>query len=93
MQAHLDEFRVASMCCALDMQRSGLYAWQRQPHGDCYREDQRLLGSIKQVWLESCTIYGYRKVTDDLRDLGKACGKHHVAQLMKKERRKVCGRK
>ena len=85
MQAHLDEFRVASMCRVLGVQRSGFYAWQRQPHSDRHREDQRLLGMIKQAWLESGTVYGYRKVTDDLRDLGEACGKHRVARLMKQE--------
>ena len=40
---------------------------------------------IKQAWLESGTVYGYRKVTDDLRDLGEQCGKHRVARLMKGE--------
>jgi transposase InsO family protein len=40
---------------------------------------------IKQSWLESGTVYGYRKVTTDLRDQGEPCGKHRVARLMKKE--------
>ena len=85
MQAHLDQFRVVSMCRVLGVQRSGFYAWQRQPQSDRHREDQRLLGMIKQAWLESGTVYGYRKITDDLRDLGERCGKHRVARLMKQE--------
>ncbi len=48
-------------------------------------EDTRLLGLIKQSWLESGSIYGYRKITDDLRDLGERCGKHRVYRLMKLE--------
>jgi len=32
MQAHLKQFRVTSMCRVLRVQRSGFYAWQRQPH-------------------------------------------------------------
>ncbi len=28
-------------------------------------------------------MYGYRKVTDDLRDLGETCGKHRVYRLMR----------
>jgi hypothetical protein len=36
-------------------------------------EDQRLLGVIKQSWLESGCVYGYRKVHHDLRDLGELC--------------------
>lgn len=34
------------------------------------RKNQRLAGLIKQSWLESCGIHGYRQVTGDLRDLG-----------------------
>ncbi|MDB5840562.1 MAG: transposase, partial [Herminiimonas sp.] len=36
-------------------------------------------------WLESGAIYGYRKVTDDLRDPGEACSKNRVSRLMKLE--------
>jgi len=85
MQAHLTEFRVTSMGRVLGVQRSGFYAWRRRPHSDRHREDQRLLGLVKQAWLESGTVYGYRKVTADLRDLGETCGKHRVARLMKGE--------
>lgn len=73
------------MCWVLGVQRSGFYAWQRRPHSDRHHEDQRLLGLIKQAWLESGTVYGCRKATDDLRDLGEHCGKHRVARLMKGE--------
>lgn len=82
MQTHLKQFRVTSMCRVLRVQRSGFYAWQRQPHSARHTEDQRLLGLIKQSWLESGTVYGYRKVTQDLRDLGERCSKNRVARLM-----------
>lgn len=52
---------------------------------DRAKDDQRIVGMIKQSWLESGTVYGYRKVTCDLRDLGEACGKHRVARLMRVE--------
>ena len=32
-------------------------------------EDRPSWGHIKQSWLESGAVYGYRKVSDDLRDL------------------------
>ena len=38
---------------------------------------------VKQSWLEKGCIYGYRKVHDDLRDLGESCGKHRVHRLMR----------
>ena len=43
------------------------------------------MGLIKHSWLESGCVYGYRKVTSDLKDLGEACIKHRVAKLMKLE--------
>lgn len=49
------------------------------------RDDQRLLGLIKHAWLEGGGLYGYRKVYQDLREAGKACGKHRVARLMRRE--------
>lgn len=64
---------------------SGYYAWKASPHSLRAREDQRLLGQIKQAWLESGGVYGYRKVYDDLQAQGERCGKHRVARLMKQE--------
>ncbi len=42
-------------------------------------------GQIKQAWLESGGVYGYRKVYDDLQAQEECCGKHRVAQQMKQE--------
>ena len=64
---------------------SGYYAWQQQPDSARAKEDGRLLGLIKQFWLESGSVYGYRKISADLRDLGETCGKHRVARLMQCE--------
>lgn len=64
---------------------SGYYAWQRNPSSERAKEDRRLLGMIKQNWLESGGVYGYRKIKDDLRDQGETCGKHRVARLMRLE--------
>jgi putative transposase len=71
------------MCKVLQVHPSGYYAWQASPLSDRERDDQRVLGLIKQSWLESGTVYGYRKITMDLRELGESCGKHRVARLMR----------
>ena len=57
----------------------------KQPASPRQQEDERLTGLVKQSWLESGAVYGYRKIHRDLRDLGEACGKHRVAKLMKRE--------
>lgn len=69
----------------LGVHHSGYYDWRRGKTCDRAREDARLLGLIKQSWLESGCVYGYRKVHRDLRELGEHCGKHRVARLMRAE--------
>jgi len=51
------------MCYVLGVPASGFYAWLKQPLSKREREDQYLLGFIKQFWLESGAVYGYRKST------------------------------
>ena len=38
---------------------------------------------IKQFWLESGGVYGYRKIYCDLKDIGEGCGINRVHRLMK----------
>jgi putative transposase len=64
---------------------SGYYAWKQEPKSARQKDDQRIVGLIKQSWLESGAVYGYRKITHDLRDLGERCGKHRVYRLMRQE--------
>jgi len=69
------------MCRVLRVQRSGYYAWLKQPESYRVIEDRRLLGLIKQSWLESGCVYGYRKIFDDLRELGECCGRGRVERI------------
>lgn len=46
------------------------------------KDDRRVSALAHQSWLESGRVYGYRKICNDLRDLGERCGKHRVARLM-----------
>jgi putative transposase len=85
MQVHLSAFRVCAMCRVLGVHRSGFYAWLKHPRSVRTGEDARLLGMIKQAWLESGTVYGYRKVCADLKELGERCSRHRVARLMRGE--------
>ena len=45
--------------------------------------DERLSGLIKQFWLESGGVYGYRKIYSDLREHGEHCGENRVYRLMR----------
>ena len=74
---------VRRLCRLLEVHPSGYYAWCNVPRSAREIEDERLTGLIKQFWLESGGIYGYRKIHRDLRDIGERCGKHRVRRLMR----------
>jgi putative transposase len=71
------------MCRVLGIERSGFYAWLRQPESKRAIEDKRLLGQIKQFWIESGFAYGYRNITKDMRDAGETCGHNRVHRIMR----------
>ncbi|ROI89554.1 transposase [Escherichia coli] len=72
----------------LDVHPSVFYAWLQQPHSQRHQADLRLTGQIKQFWLESGCVYGYRKIHLDLRDSGQQCGVNRVWKYRGKSTRK-----
>ncbi|RJG12921.1 IS3 family transposase [Pseudomonas cavernicola] len=79
------DYSVRRLCLTLKVHASGYYAWLAEPKSARAKDDQRLLGLIKHSWLESGGVYGYRKIHDDLREIGEPCGRHRVARLMRLE--------
>jgi transposase InsO family protein len=73
---------VLNLCRLLEVHPSGYYAWRARPRSQRAIANERLTGLIKQFWLESIGIYGYRKIHSDLRSVGERCGKHRVRRLM-----------
>ncbi|MGR6874610.1 IS3 family transposase [Pseudomonas sp. HK3] len=76
-------FSVRSMCRVLNVHPSGFYAWHENSKSQREKDDEYLLGFIKQFWLESGCVYGYRKIYKDMLSFGEACGKNRVYRLMK----------
>ena len=72
------------MCRVLRVYPSGFYAWLKSGLSIMAKQQRRLTGLIKQSWLESDCVYGYRKVHHDLLDLGESCAPNTVAKLMQK---------
>ena len=81
IEAHRAEFSVRSMCRVLMVHFSGFYAWLKEPLSPRALEDARQTELIKQAWTDSGKVYGYRKLTDDLRDAGETCSENRVARL------------
>lgn len=50
------------------------------------------MGLVRYHWLASGAVYGYRRITPDLREAGKTCGRHRERRLLKNDglRPEVC---
>ncbi len=70
------------MCAVLKVHPSGYYEWLRNPVSNRAKEDQKLAPKIKQYWLESGCVYGYRNIHKDLTADGIDCGRDRVLRLM-----------
>ncbi len=80
IRAHRGEFGVRAMCRVLRVQFSGFYAWLKEPLSHRTQEDARQTELIRQAWDDSGKVYGYRKLTDDLRDQGEQVSENQVAR-------------
>ncbi|WP_394245669.1 IS3 family transposase [Vibrio astriarenae] len=78
-------FKIKTMCRVLQIERSGYYAWLHEPESRRDKEDKRLLKLIRSSYDASFGIYGYRRITLDLRELGESCGKNRVYRIMKSQ--------
>jgi putative transposase len=85
IQQRAGNYSIRRLCLTLKVHPSGYYAWLSEPQSLRAKDDQRLLALIKHSWLESGGVYGYRKIHDDLREVGEDCGRHRVARLMRLE--------
>ena len=70
------------LCHYLELHPSGYYTWLKSPKSKREIQNRQLTGLIKQFWLESGGVYGYRKVHADLKDIGVHCGLNRVHRLM-----------
>jgi hypothetical protein len=69
------------MCRVLKIARAGYYAWLHEPESGRTIEDKRLLQLIRFLYDASYGIYGYRRITLDLKELGESCGPNRVLKI------------
>lgn len=81
IRAHREEFCIRAMCRVLRVHFSGFYAWLKEPLSHRAQEDARQTELIRKAWVDSGKVYGYRKLTDDLRDQGEHISENRVARL------------
>jgi len=71
------------MCLALNVHRSGFYAWLKHPESKQKQDNKHLLVRIKEAYTESGGVYGSLRITHELRQIGATCGENRVSRLMK----------
>ncbi len=76
-----NEYPVAMMCRALEVSRSGYYAWLDRPASARSREDERLGVAIRAAHAASRQTYGTRRVQAELRAQGFEAGRDRIARL------------
>ena len=81
IQAHHHEFRVARMCRALQVSRSGFYAWQHRVESPRAQANRALLDRVRTLHQQTREGYGARKMWRLVQREGLACGRHRVARM------------
>ena len=77
---HRGIWPVGMTCGALDVSRSGFYAWLRREPSQHSRDDQRIGMQVRQSFFASDRTYGARRVWRDVLELGTECGLRHAGQ-------------
>jgi transposase InsO family protein len=77
------EHPVERLCEALEVSRSGFYAWHRHAPSIRVQRDQALSERISRLHARSRSVYGSPRIHRDLVEEGVRCGRHRVARLMR----------
>jgi putative transposase len=76
---------VEELCGALDVSRSGYYAWRRRPESTRRARDHELAALVHTVHRMSHRTYGSPRIYRELIATGTPCGRHRIARLMREE--------
>jgi putative transposase len=80
--AHAVEFSIVLMCRALEVSRSGYYAWCGHPESKRDLENRGLLERIRSVFKKSRKTYGSPRVHRQLVSEGETCSRGRIERLM-----------
>ena len=80
---HQAEFSIQAMCRVLEVSASGYYRWRSQPKSQRAKENEELLGKIRQLHTRSRNHYGSPKIYRSLRQSGEVCNHKRIERLMR----------
>jgi transposase InsO family protein len=78
------------MCRLYGVSSAGFYAWKARSVSQRSLEDDRLVGQIRQIHVESFETYGSPRVHEQLRRQGEAVGKRRVERVMRERGIRGC---
>lgn len=78
-----NRYPISMMCEALQVSRSGYFAWRIRPERQRDKTDRRLTQTIRGIHRESKGFYGAPKILAELKAQGYHHGRHKVARLMR----------
>lgn len=93
MKTMMEQYPVTDCCRALEVSRSGYYAWQRRAPSKRDQANTDLAAEIQRIFVEFWKCYGSPRVTRELRQRGRRCGKNRVAMLMRQNGLRVVQRR
>lgn len=78
-------YSVSALCEALEVSRTGFYAWCHREPSEHSRRDERLRRRIRCFFTASRGTYGSPRILGDLADCGERVSRKRVARLMREE--------
>lgn len=83
MEDNSKNYQIRNMCDALKVSKSGYYAWKTRQPSPRQRENEEILGRIRQIHTESRNLYGSPRITAVLKEEGLRYGKNRIARIMR----------
>ena len=83
-------YPIRMLCTALQVSRSGYYAWRVRPESQRSRTDRELTRAIRLLHAASDGTYGSPRMHVELNASGLSCGRAKVARLMHQAGLKGC---
>ena len=83
IQKYQEQFPLAALWRAMQVCRSGYYAWRKHPPSAREQANAQLTERIKAVFQESDQTYGSPRIYEELQEQNVACSQKRIARLMR----------
>lgn len=77
------EHPIKASCAALEVSRSGYYAWLERPRSERGTLEISLRAKIRALHIASRGTYGSPRIRIDLERAGQPVGRHRIARIMR----------